>query len=170
MRQDRFLSGILIFIAVLVVLAIGLFFYRQAGGQTYGPEDTPEGVLRNYVIALTRRDYARAYGYLAADPNKPELARFQQGVTTMAGDLSSASLQIQGVQATANDEATVSLGITRSPGGLFANSYVEGNTATLVRQGGAWKIRAMPYPYFSYDWYQPSVTPAKPVIPAQPAP
>ena len=59
MKQDRFLIVILGFILFLVVIAVGLFFIRQEP-QTYGPEDSPEGVVRNFVLALQADDYSRA--------------------------------------------------------------------------------------------------------------
>jgi len=166
MRQDRFLTGILVFIAVLVVAAVGLFFIRQRGELTYGPEDTPEGVVHNYVVALVQRDYPRAYSYLAAGPNKPDLGRFQQAVLNMAAEVSSASLQIGGRETTSTGDTIVYLTITRSPGGLFADPYREDQTALLTREGSDWKIKAMPYPYWGYDWFEPA-GPVK-AVPASP--
>ena len=64
MKQDRFLTGILIGIAVLVVIALAVFFLRQ-GSQSYISEDAPEGVVHNYVLAVLNDDYEKAYGYLA---------------------------------------------------------------------------------------------------------
>ncbi len=49
MKQDRFLTGILIGIGVLVVVALALFFARQ-GKQTYMAGDTPEAVVFNYAL------------------------------------------------------------------------------------------------------------------------
>ena len=51
MKQDRFLTGILIGIAVLVVIALAVFFLRQ-DNLVYAAEDTPAGVVQNYVVAL----------------------------------------------------------------------------------------------------------------------
>jgi hypothetical protein len=64
MKQDRFLTGIIIGIAVLVVLALAVFFTRS-DTQTYVSEDAPEGVVHNYVVAVLNKDYEKAYGYLA---------------------------------------------------------------------------------------------------------
>ena len=72
MRGDRFLLAILIAIGVLVVLAVVLF-YTQGGINDYGLEDTPQGVLRNYILALEKGDYQRAYSYLHDAQGKPDL-------------------------------------------------------------------------------------------------
>ena len=55
MKNDRFLVGIISFIGLLMVLAVVLFFVRQEP-QDYGPEDSPQGVVRNYVLALQGGD------------------------------------------------------------------------------------------------------------------
>jgi len=46
-----------------VAAALILFFVRNQQ-PAYGAEDTPEGVLYNYAVALQLHDYERAYGYL----------------------------------------------------------------------------------------------------------
>jgi len=76
MRQDRFLTGILIGIAVLVVAALAVFFTRD-DTQTYVSEDTPEGVTHNYVVAILNKDYKKAYTYLADLDNKPTYEQFR---------------------------------------------------------------------------------------------
>ncbi len=64
MKQDRFLLGILIGIGVLIIAALVVFFIRK-DSQTYVPDDVPEGVVHNYVVAVLNKDYEKAYGYLA---------------------------------------------------------------------------------------------------------
>ena len=54
MKQDKFLTGILIGVGALVVLALVLFFTRQ-DKRDYLPEDTPEGVAHNYVLRADGR-------------------------------------------------------------------------------------------------------------------
>lgn len=60
--NDRFLFGIVGGIGVLVVVAFGAALLRPA--PAYQPDDTPEGVAYNYVLALLQDDFARARGYL----------------------------------------------------------------------------------------------------------
>ena len=56
MKQDKFLTGILIGIGVLIVIALGLFFTRQ-DKRDYVADDKPEGVVYNYVLAVVNKDY-----------------------------------------------------------------------------------------------------------------
>lgn len=162
MKQDRFLLGILIFIGVLVIAALALFFFRQ-GSQVYGIENTPEGVIRNYALALQKQDYQRAYTYLADKDNKPTYDTFSRAFLTHQVDVSSNALQVGSVQFLSSSEATVSISVLYSGGGPFSQGWSSDDTATLVQQDGAWKISYMPYPFFSYDWYQP-IQPTPPLF------
>src|SRR3972149_4478931 len=77
MKQDRFLTGILIGIGVLILLALGLFFTRQ-DKREYIAEDVPEGVVHNYVLAILNKDYEKAYAYLADLEHKPTYEEFRR--------------------------------------------------------------------------------------------
>ena len=161
MKQDRFLVGILIFIGVLVIAALALFFIRQ-DTQVYGADDTPEGVIRNYALALQKQDFQRAYDYLADKDNQPTYEAFRRAFLTNQLDVSSNALQVGSIQYINGGEVTVSLSVLYAGGGPFTQSYSSTDTATLVQQGGAWKLSYMPYPFWAYDWYQPTAEPVKP--------
>jgi hypothetical protein len=164
MKGDRFLQGILIFIGVLVVAALALFFIRK-DSQVYGAEDTPEGVIRNYALALQKQDYVRAYTYLADKDGKPGYDAFQRTFLTNQLDVTSNAVQVGSVQYLGSSEATVSVSVLYAGSGPFSQGWSSTENASLVRQGGTWKLSYMPYPYWSYDWYQlpqPTLEPAKP--------
>jgi hypothetical protein len=78
MKQDRFLTGILIGIGVLVVVALVVFFTRQDTHNLHVSDDTPEGVVHNYVLAVLNKDYEKAYGYLADLEYKPTYEEFRR--------------------------------------------------------------------------------------------
>jgi len=161
MKQDRFLLGILIFIGLLVIAALALFFIRQ-DTQVYVADDTPEGVIRNYALALQKQDFQRAYNYLADKDNKPTYEVFRRAFLTNQLDVSSNALQVGSIQYMNSGEATVSLTVLYAGGGPFTQSSSSTDTATLVQQGGAWKLIYMPYSFWAYDWYQPTPQPVKP--------
>jgi len=151
MKEDRFLTGILIGIAVLVIAAVGLFFLRRQA-QTYGPETDPTGVARNYILALQKQDYERAYTYLANIEDKPTLSEFRQPFVNYQGqEVSSTVLDLAELEGR-SQEATVSLTLIRGASGPFNSPNREVNLARLRQEGGAWKIVEMPYPFWSYEW------------------
>ncbi len=154
MRQDRFLMGILIGIALLVVAALAVFFTRQNQG-SYVSESTPDGVVHNYVLAVLRKDYQKAYSYLADLDNKPTFSQFRQAFAVGRLIPGQAGIKIGAVSVT-GDDASVDVSMVYSPGDPFSSGYSNIGTAQLVRQNGLWKISAMPtYKLWDYSWYQP---------------
>ncbi len=154
MRQDRFLTGILIGIALLIVAALIVFFSRRDQGN-YVAENTPDGVVHNYVLAVLRKDYQKAYGYLADLDNKPTYAQFRQAFAVGRLSPGSNGVKIGATTVTAND-ATVEVDMVNAPSDPFSSGDTNIGSAQLVKQNGAWKISSMPmYNLWDYSWYQP---------------
>lgn len=153
MKQDRFLTGILIGIVVLVVVALAVFFVRR-DTQTYVSEDTPEGVVHNYVLSVLNDDYDRAYGYLADLENKPTFEQFRDAFVTGVVNPANSAVDV-GTSEISGDTASVEVAIIYNPSDPFSTGYRDVQRALLVRQGAAWKISSMPTYYFwDYSWYQ----------------
>jgi hypothetical protein len=153
MRQDRFLSGILIGIAALVMLAVALFFVR-ANTLDYGEEDTPTGVVNNYIIAVKKGDFERAYGYLAEFDGKPELVEFEQTFRQLQSwEVGGAGVEV-GAASVSSERTLVVVSMVRGGGGLFNDPYRNQESAELVVEKGAWKIKSMPYPFWNYTWVE----------------
>lgn len=156
MKQDRFLMGILIGIGVLIIAALAVFFIRK-DGQSYVSDDTPEGVVHNYVLAVMNKDYEKAYGYLADLENKPTYDEFRNSFVT--GILSPGNSAIDvGKSDITGDDAYVEVAMIYNPSDPFSTGYRDVQNAILVRQGGAWKLSSMPtYYLWDYSWYQEQV-------------
>lgn len=150
MKQDRFLTAILGAIGLLVVLAVVLFFVR--GTPEYLPENGPADIVNNYIIALEKGEYQRAYDYLAAGEGKPEFASFRQYFSGGRSTSDNAGVQILNTETVAG-EAFVNVEVIHVGNGLFDTGWREEGVAELVQQNEAWKIRLMPYAYWGYDWY-----------------
>jgi hypothetical protein len=145
MKQDRFLLIILAGIGLLVVSAIVLFVIRQ-NSQTYGPEDTPEGVLRNYILAINREDYAKAYSYLPDIETKPDYDKFQQQMNSKMDSINQTALKIMSIDIS-GDEAEIKVVLTREGSDPFDSRYSTNQTVLLVLQDEAWKLTRLPYPF-----------------------
>jgi hypothetical protein len=159
MKQDRFLTGILVGIAVLVVVALSVFFVRKYS-QSYISEDTPEGVVHNYVLAVLNNDYEKAYGYLADLDHKPTYEQFRDAFLKGMVNPNNAAVDI-GNSELNNDTASVEVALIYNPSDPFSTGYRDIQRAILVRQNGAWKLSLMPgYYFWDYNWYpQVEVTP-----------
>jgi hypothetical protein len=153
MKQDRFLSGILVGIGILIVIALGVFFTRQRT-PVYLSEDAPAGVVHNYVLALLNKDYQKAYGYLADLENKPTLNEFRQSFSIGRLNPETSGIKLGKTQIIGED-ATVEISMVYAPSDPFSTGYNNFDSAQLVRQNGAWKISSMPaYTLWDYNWYQ----------------
>ncbi len=62
MKEDRFLTVILVVIALLVVTSLVVFSIKEDRA-VYLPDDAPENIVHNYILALEKGEYARAYDY-----------------------------------------------------------------------------------------------------------
>ena len=157
MKQDKFLTGIILGVGVLVVVALGVFFLRREE-ESYMAEDTPDGVVHNYVLAIQQDDYDKAYSYLAEGEGKPDKLAFASSFSESYRGYPETGVQIVGYELikmeNGQEGAVVDLVIVQSPGGLFGELYDYKDTAVLVKQGGAWKLVQMPYAYWRWGWYE----------------
>jgi hypothetical protein len=155
MRQDRFLLVILLAILLLAATAVGLFLTRQRN-LAYGPDDTPAGVVRNYVLALNQADYERAYGYLLDTPGRPSYDSFRQSFLVEKIDPSNVAVEIGAASQTAG-EAVVDLTLIHASSGPFNDAFRENSRALLeLSDNGEWKISSLPYPLWGFNWYAPT--------------
>ena len=152
MKQDRFLTGILIGIGVLILLALTLFFTRK-DTKEYQVADTPTAVVYNYILAVNNKDYEMAYTYLADKENKPTYDQFRQSFFNGTVNADNVGVDV-GEGETDGDDAIVDLTLVYSSTDPFSGGYNSTDRAQLIRQDGEWKIIYMPYNFWGYDWYQ----------------
>jgi hypothetical protein len=152
MKQDKFLTGILIGIGVLILLALGLFFMRQ-DKRDYVAETSPDGVVHNYVLAVLNKDYQKAYGYLADLDNKPTYEEFRQSFFNGMVNPSDVGVDVGSVEIN-KDEAVVSLSVYYSNSDPFSSRYANEDRALLTQQSSVWKLNSMPSSFWDYNWYQ----------------
>jgi len=159
MKNDRFLTGILVGIGILVVLALALFFTRH-DQQEYMTEESPQGVAHNYALAVFKGDYEKAYSYLGEADNKPSYTAFRQAFLNHSIDPGNAGMEI-GATEVNGDEAYVTIHIIYNPSDPFSSDYRNTEIALLELQDGAWKLMQMPYIFWGYDWYISTPQPVK---------
>ena len=153
MKQDRFLVGILVGIAVLVVVALAVFFTRR-GTQAYIADDVPEGVVHNYVLAILNKNYEKAYGYLADLENKPTYEQFRDAFLKGVVNPNNSAIDV-GKSEINGDTASVEVGMIYNPSDPFSTGYRDVQHASLIKQESSWKLSSMPSYYFwDYSWYQ----------------
>ena len=150
MKNDRFLTMILVVIALLVVASLALFFLRQDSA-TYRAEDAPAGIVHNYILAIEKGEYERAYDYLAEKEKKPSYDAFESYFLFYEN---STGYQI-GETAITGKTARVEVTIMEGSGGFLFNRYYDYvEYAELIKKNGEWKITQMPYAYWDWAWYE----------------
>jgi hypothetical protein len=153
MKKDRFLTGILVGIGGLVVLALVLFFFRP-DYQVYRADSAPDAVVHNYILAIINKDYVRAYGYLADLQHKPTYDEFRQAFLNGMLNPGSTGADI-GQASISGDQASVILTVYYGFNDPFSSRSGTPERAVLVNQNGAWKVSSLPVgSYWGYDWYQ----------------
>ncbi len=155
MKNDKFLISIVITIVLLMLLATGVFLTRQ-NSQDYIAEDSPEGVVHNFVFAIQNDEYERAYGYLSDQEGKPSYSDFQKWFRNDSHNDN--GVQIQGSEVFQGDDtvqnALVDIRITQYSSEPFNNSYRMNGVVELKMQEGNWKIFSFPDRFWSWEWYR----------------
>ncbi len=149
MQEDRGLWYILGGVGALVVLALLVFFLRPQ--PEYMDESTPKGVVHNYLLALYRGDFERAYGYLADWENKPSQLDFLETLHASQEGIQRTTVRL-GDATIVGDEAVVEATIRYSSSDPFGSNWSQSEGFRLIRQAGEWKIRAAPYPFWQWEW------------------
>ncbi len=152
---DKFLIGIVVGIILLIVAAFTITLTRPE--PIYQAEDTPEGVAHNYLLALQKEGFERAYSYLS-----PTLDGYPDSVETFIEQIKDSSwrfrvdvditLAVESARITRN-HATVDVRETR----FYENDLFDSSQRTTVfeielqLEDGEWKIVDADY-YFLPCW------------------
>ena len=120
----RWLIIFAIVISVLVITTVSLAVFTNGNEVVLLPEDTPQGIVQRYLIAVQEKNYQKAYSYLSFDPLQKietydDWLRRVTGVQTSNQPEWKATLN----KVTQNgDNATVEVAIdTIRPGGPFGD-------------------------------------------------
>ena len=143
---DKFLIGIVSGVVLLVGVVLALTLLRP-NQPSYQPDDTPEGVAHNYLLALQLEDYERSYGYLSPTlPAYPDDAEvFERNVQNSHWSFGyhddDVSLAVESVNVSGDKAKIVVRKTEFYRGGLFdSGQYSTTFDMTLRREQGMWKI------------------------------
>ncbi len=144
-HTDRFLIGIVVAIILLVVVAFAVILTRPK--PSYVLDDTPEGVIQNYLLALQQRDYERAFSYLSPIlKNRPTSTDdFTQQVLENQWNFRFDNSSTRGIDNSTviGDRVLVTVRERQSGGGgpfTVGREYSNTYEFWLARQADAWKI------------------------------
>jgi hypothetical protein len=141
--SDKYLIGIVVGIALLVIVAFVVVLARPE--PEYRDDDSPDAVVHNYLLALRKDDYQRAYEYLS-----PTLDGYPENLDTFIEDAEAGynfrqdrdvALKVESAKITANT-ATVRVLETRAyDGGPLDSGQRDREIDMKLRQhDGSWKL------------------------------
>lgn len=154
---DKFLIGIVAAIVLLIIVALAVTLTRPE--PTYQAEDTPEGVAHNYLMALNKEEYERAYGYLS-----PVLAGYPASAGKFVEHVHDYSwsfrLNMDTTLSVESTKVTGSQGIVRVRESSFRGGdlFDSGQSTRVFKvelrlEDDEWKIVDADY-YFAWCWRQ----------------
>ena len=150
----RWLIIFAIVVVALAVATISLVLLTKENEVTLLPEDTPQGVVQRYLIAVQERNYQEAYSYLSLDPSE-KIESFDDWLR-MVGEpriYDEPTWKATLGKITQNgDYATVEITIdTLRPGGPFENPVRSQQIVfQLTRINSQWLITSPTYIYWIY--------------------
>jgi hypothetical protein len=137
-------------IGVLVVAAISLVLFTKDNEADLLPENTPQGIVQRFLIAVQDKDYLKAYNYLSIDSDG-KFITYDEWVMQIYHYQSAWKATLG--QVTENgDSATVEVTIESfNQGAPFGNSvYSRQVIFQLIYKDGSWLIVSPNYLYWLY--------------------
>jgi hypothetical protein len=154
-RSDKYLAAIAI--GVVLLVGISLVIVATRPKPSYQPENSPEAVVHNYLLAVVQEDYERAYGYLSHQiPGYPrtvqEFSRDIHDYSWVFRTNSNTDLAVEGSR-TEGQRAAVTVRETRFYQGdlFYSNQRIDTFDVELELENGIWKITYSNY-YFVACW------------------
>jgi hypothetical protein len=152
---DKFLVAIVIGAILLVIIVFIVILTKPK--PDYLPENSPEGVAHNYLFALEKGDYSRAYSYLSPkiEGYPEDTDDFIKGIEDYSFRFNQDRVTSQQIESVQSGEKTAIITIketTFSEGGIFERSeYTSSFDMNLDLENGDWKITESDR-YFAFCW------------------
>jgi hypothetical protein len=139
--SSRWLLASGVTIGVLVIVAVVLVLTMPTPETRLLPEDTPEGIVQRYFLALEAEDYVTAYSYLSPPPSEKIPYEDWRGPAVSSEEKPEWKVTL-GKSAVKDSEATVDVVVDIfRPGGPFQNPVrTQHVTFFLNKEGTSWKI------------------------------
>lgn len=139
--SSRWLLAFGVTIGVLVIVAVVLVLTMPTPETRLLPEDTPEGIVQRYFLALEAEDYVTAYSYLSPPPSEKYPYEEWRSPFTSSEEKLEWKVAL-GKSAVTDSEATVDVVVdVLRPGGPFQNPVrTQHITFFLKKEGISWRI------------------------------
>jgi len=151
--SSRFLLGFGILIIVVVAVAVTLALIGGNEPVKLLPQDSPEGTVQRFLMAVKEQDYAKAYTFLSPQSEYLKTSPYDDWVRSMQSMRGNSSWKASIVNSTVREnDATVEVAVdVFRPDGPLANP-VNTNRVTFVlqKENGKWMINSPVDLYWLY--------------------
>ena len=138
-------------IGVLVIVAIVLVLTLPAKEAPLLPEDTPQGTVQRYLLALEAEDYARAWSYLSPPASEKLTYEDWRSPLVRSGERPGMKVTLAKSTVTGNEARVEVIVDVFRPSGPFDNPVSTNHiTFVLTKQGTSWKITSPTYVWWFY--------------------
>jgi hypothetical protein len=141
--SGRFLLGFGIVIIAVVAVAVVLAVAGGSQPVKVLPEDSPEGTVQRFLVAVKEQDYVKAYTFISPQSEYLKTSPYDNWIRSMQARQSNSSWKASIVKATVRDsDATIDVAVdVFRPDGPLANP-VNTNRVTFIlhRENGKWMI------------------------------
>jgi hypothetical protein len=151
--SNRWLIIFAIVIGILVIATVSLVLLIKGNEVTLLPEDTPQGIVQRYLIAVQEKDYPVAYNYLYFDSSQKNQTYNDWLSMVMPQASNQVTWKASLGKTTQNgNNASVEVIIdTVRPGGPFGNPTSSQQILfQLSKIDGKWLIASPTYIYWIY--------------------
>jgi hypothetical protein len=151
--SNRWLIIFAIVIGILVIATVSLVLLIKGNEVTLLPEDTPQGIVQRYLIAVQEKDYPMAYNYLYFDSSqKNQTYNDWLSMVMPQAPYQTTWKATLGKTTQNGNNATVEVVIdTIRPGGPFGNPTSSQQVVfQLSKIDGKWLITSPTYIYWIY--------------------
>lgn len=156
-KHDRFFIIIVAGVVVLIVVALVIMFTSNAS--EYKDDSTPEGAAQNYLLAIQKEDYIRAYNYLSSQISEypTTLNEFISQLGDRGYSVNSRKeivFSVESVEEAGSEWEVTFTGIRSSGDSLLGgDQFFNRFTVTVVKESEQWKVKDCSYYLFFSFWW-----------------
>jgi hypothetical protein len=145
--SNKWLIGGLVVVVALAVGAVVTALVTTRGGLDLFPEDSPEGAVQRYLLAVEKEEYSEAYGYLSSDLQSRCRVEDFAGRSHWPYTEEDQEMTLEKTQ-TFDGRAVVTATVTvfRPEVPFGASEYSYDRTFNLKLEDGQWRL-TVPYAY-----------------------
>lgn len=147
--SGRWLVGVAGIVVALIVASVIVALTTSRGAVAGLSEDTPEGVVQGFLLAIQDRHYSQAQGYLSADLQEScTVDHVRETARWYVERSADRRVSLLGAEPLPDDRVEVRVRVTEvdvsPPFGVSERSFTQ--RYTLAQEDGAWRFVEPPWP------------------------